>query len=935
MFKKFYTIQPRYSKLKFTSLILFSLLILQAKNIAQQTGSISGKITDKSNNEELIGANVLVTGTTIGASTDIDGKYNIKGLDEGNYTIKISYISYNSVTVENVVVKTGTSTRLDVMLESTTTELEEVIVTAEALKNSETSILKIQKNSVGIVDGFSGELIKKNNSSDGTDILKRMTGVTISDGKYAFVRGVGDRYNNTLLNGANLPSTDPEKKSFSYDIFPANLIESVITAKTFTPDKPADFSGGLVQISTIEFPNKFSSEISFTTGINTKTSFKGFSTYSGGNTDYLGIDDGTRKYPGLISSEKVTRGNYSDQQLNEITSAFPKNWNLNSNKAPVNGGFKISAGDRFDLSAQDVFGYVGSFSYSNSFTTTEKQKNFYDFSGPRYVYKGMNYSSNVMWSGMLNLSYKFGLTNKVSLKNLYNQNADDESVVYKGDYRYADQYREITSLRFVSRSLLSSQLIGEHQFDFFNGLNLDWTFSYSRSDRNEPDARRYVYSRSIEEPSDPLRFQLDQSLATRYYGDLVDNDYNGGINFNIKLFENPELPKLKIGTLYNKKNRVFDARTFGFKNLPGGKFMQEDSVLQLSVQDIFKQENISSTFIGINELTKASDSYNSNQKVVAGYAMFDSNILEKIRLVAGVRFEYSNQVLNSFSQTGEIISVNNMYRDWLPSLNLTYLINQEINLRLAYSNTLARPEFRELAPFSYFDFISSELVQGNPDLKRTIVKNYDLRFEYFPRGGELVAFSLFYKKFNDPIEEVLTASSSNEPIRSYANAVSADNYGIEMEIRKSLGFISESTNNFSFVGNVTLIKSSIKLNEIENSFQKNERPLQGQADYIFNVGLYYDEFDLGLNASLVYNKVGSRIVKVGTNDLGDIIEKPVDLIDFTVSKRLFEKIALKLAVKDLLNQERKFIQQSPGVDRISELNKIGRNISLELSYQIN
>jgi outer membrane receptor protein involved in Fe transport len=934
MFRLFIT-QQSLTKLKLSLTILVALLIIQTEMFSQQTGSIFGKITDKSNNEELIGANVLVLGTAFGSSSDIDGKFNIGGLSEGNYTIKISYISYNSVTVENIFVKAGNSTKVDVSLESTATELQEVLVTAEALRNSETSVLKIQKNSANIVDGFSGDLIKKNNSSDGTDILKRMSGVTISEGKYAFVRGVGDRYNNTLLNGANLPSTDPEKKSFSYDIFPANLIESIITAKTFTPDKPADFSGGLVQISTIEFPNKFTSEVSLSSGFNTQTSFKDFASYSGGKTDYLGIDDGTRDYPDLIGSEKVTRGNYSDQKLEDITSAFSNNWNLNSKKAPVNGGFKITAGDKFDLSAQDIFGYIGSFSYSNSFTTTEKQKNFYDFSGPRYLYKGMNYSSNVMWSGMLNLSYKFGLTNKLSLKNLYNQNADDESIVYKGDYRYADQYREITSLRFVSRSLFSSQLIGEHQFDFVNGLNLDWTFSYSRSDRNEPDARRYVYSRSIEEPNDPVRFQLDQSLATRYYGDLVDNDYNGGINLNFKLFENPNLPKLKVGALYNKKDRVFDARTFGFRNLPGGSFTEEDSVLQLSVQNIFQPENVSSTFIGINEITKASDSYGSNQKVAAGYFMFDTNILEQFRFVAGARFEYSNQVLNSFSQTGETISVNNIYRDWLPSLNLTYLLNLDINVRLAYSNTLARPEFRELAPFSYFDFIQSELVQGNPNLKRTIVKNYDIRFEYFPQGGELIALSVFYKRFNDPIEEILTASSSNEPIRSYANAISADNYGIEMEVRKSLGFISESVNKFSFVGNITLINSTIKINSEANGFQQNERPLQGQADYIFNLGLYYDDFDFGLNSSLVYNKVGSRIAKVGTNDLGNIIEKPIDIIDFSISKNLFESLALKLSVKDLLNQEKNFIQQAPGGDRISESNKTGRNISLELSYQIN
>jgi outer membrane receptor protein involved in Fe transport len=919
------------------SIFIAALFIsLSYSAFGQEAGNISGKIEDKSTNEELIGANVLVLGTSLGASTDIDGNYFIKGLYEGEYSLKISYISYQSVTIEKVKVKAGQNTTLNISLAPSSTELEEVIVTAEALKTSEASVLRIQRNSASIVDGFSAELIKKNNSSDGTDILKRMSGVTISEGKYAFVRGVGDRYNNTTLNGASLPSTDPEKKSFSYDIFPANLVESVITAKTFTPDKPADFSGGLVQISTVEFPQKFTSEISMSSGINTATSLKGFTNYAGGGTDFWGIDDGTRNFPDIIGSEKIVRGNFSDQQLQEITSSFKNNWDINSTKAPINGSFKFTAGDKFDISNSDIFGYIGSFSYSNSSVTAEKQKNFYDFSGPRLLYNGMSYSNNVMWSGMLNLSYKFAQTNKISVKNIYNQNADDEVIVFKGDYRYADQYREITSLRFVSRSLLSSQLIGEHLFSLLNGLNLDWIFSFSRSDRNEPDARRYVYSRSLDDASEPLRFQLDQSLATRYYGDLTDNDYNGGINFNIKPFINPELPKIKFGIFYNKKDRIFDARTFGFRNLPGGSFLREDSVLQRSVQEIFTPENISNTFIGINEITKASDSYSSNQKVAAGYGMFDALFLEKIRVVAGARFEYSNQILNSFSQTGENINVNETYRDWQPSVNLTYLLMSDINLRFAYSRTLARPEFRELAPFSYFDFIANELVQGNPDLKRTLVDNYDLRFEFYPRGGELVALSLFYKKFNNPIEETLTASSSNEPIRSFANAVKADNYGLELELRKSLDFLGDFVDHFSVVGNLTLINSTINLTSTAaNSFQISNRPLQGQADYIFNIGLYYDNFILGLNSALVYNKVGSRIAKVGTNNLGNIVEKPVDLIDFSISKNIFENFALKFTVKDLLNQDRKLIQQSPGGDKINELSKTGRNMALEFSYQIN
>lgn len=912
--------------------VIFISFAFSSAIIAQSTGSISGKVTDKSTNEVLIGANVMVLGTTTGASTDIDGNYVIKGLEAGNYTIKVSYISYQNLVVENVNVYNGKTTTLNLSLQSSSTELDEVVITAEALKNTEANVLKIQKNSANIVDGLSSELIKKNNSNDGTDVLKRMTGITISDGKYAFVRGVGDRYNNTLLNGASLPSTDPEKKSFSYDIFPASLIENVITSKTFTPDKPADFSGGLVQIKTIEFPNRFTLDVSTSSSYNTNTTSKSFNSYSGGSKDFLGYDDGTRGLPSIIGSTRVVRGNYSDDELNTFALSFKNNWGLVKSKAPLNGNFKITVGDKYEI-GEDLLGYVASFNYSNSFESYDRTKAFYDVSGSRYNYNGFSSSSNVMLGALLNFTYKFSNNNKISFKNIYNQNADDETTVYKGDYRYADQYREITSFRFVSRSLSSHQLVGEHFFELLNGLNWDWGLSYSRSDRNEPDARRYVYSRNLDEPTEPLKFLLDQSLATRFYGKLNDNDYNVTSNFTIKLFENPDLPKVSFGALFNKKQRNFDARIFGFKNGARGNFALEDSVLGLPVEDIFKPENINTTFINVVEITKPSDSYNADQKVAAGYLMFDATAFEKLRIVAGARFEYSNQNLSSLSLTGEAIDVKDYYRDWLPSINLTYLYDKDINIRFAYSTTLARPEFREIAPFTYFDFLDNELVQGNQNLKRTLVNNYDLRFELFPGAGELLALSFFYKKFINPIELVLIASSSNEPIRSFENAESANNYGTELELRKNLNFIWDELNNLSFVGNLSLIKSKITLSD-DKGFEQNNRPLQGQADYIFNVGLYYDNLELGLNSSLVYNKVGDRIAKVGTSELGDIIEKPVDLIDFSISKKLFDNFTLKATAKDLLDQQRLFIQQTQLGDRNYEVKTSGRTFSLSLSYQL-
>ena len=922
-----------FMKIIYTASILI-ITSIASLTLAQESGTILGKVTDTATNEELIGANIFLEGTTIGAASDIEGNYYIKNVPAGEYTLIASMIGYSKLTVTKLEIKPGDSKQLDLSLTSEALQTEEVVVTAEALKNTEVSVLKIQKNSANIVDGVSSELISKNNSSDGTDVLKRMTGVTISDGKYAYVRGVGDRYNNTLLNGASLPSTDPEKKSFSYDIIPAGMIENVITAKTFTPDKPGDFTGGLVQINTVEFPNNFTLTLNATSGFNSNSTFKSFDTYSGGKTDFLGIDDGTRDIPGTIGDKRVVRGNYTNAELQNIGLSFKNNWDTKGTKAPINGSLKLTIGDKYDL-GNDLFGYIASLDYSNNTSISNRQKNFYDFAGARYLYSGVSNTNGVMLSGMLNLSYKFSGSNKISFKNVLNQNSDDETTIYKGEYRYADQYRDITSLRFVSRTLQSHQLVGEHFIGLMNGLTWDWGASYSRSLRNEPDARRYVYSRGLDAPNDPLRFQLDQSLTTRFYSDLEDNDYNFTTNFGIKPFVNPQLPKFSFGVLYNKKDRTFDARVFGFRNNPGGNFAEKDSILQLSVDRIFQPENINSTFISVNEITKPSDSYSSFQKVAAGYLMFDSNILTSFRLVAGARFEYSEQNMNSYTITNEAVNVHDFYRDWLPSVNLTYLLNEDINIRFAYSRTLARPEFREKAPFSYFDFLANELVQGNPNLRRALITNYDLRFELFPGAGELVALSFFYKKFVNPIELILIASSSNEPIRSFENAQSANNLGVELELRKNLAFIGSTFNNFSLVTNIAFIHSRIQLEQSgSSSFQETDRPLQGQAPYIFNIGLYYDNYDLGLNATVTYNRVGERISKVGYNDLGDIVEQPADLIDMSLSKRFFEKFTLKLSAMDILNQNKDFIQRTLEGDKIAESFNNGRTIKVGINYQL-
>ena len=930
-----YTMCPIFKRL-FTSqpivLAICCMLAFSSAVVAQNSGVICGKIIDITNNEPMIGANVLIVGTMLGAVSDLDGKYVVKNVPAGTCSLRFSYISYQAAVVNEVVVASGKEVRINIALAPATIQLKEVTVTAEALKTSERAIINAQKNANSIMDGISAELISKNASSDGTDVLKRMTGVTISEGKYAYIRGVGDRYNNTLLNGSSLPSTDPGKKSFSFDLFPANLIENLMTSKTATPDKPADFSGGLMEINTIEFPARRVFEVSSGVGYNSQSNLHDFTTYNGGNRDWLAVDDGARALPSAVPSDRVSRGNYNQNELLSIGQAFKNNWQTVNAHAPLNRNFKLSLGNSYGF-AQNLFGYIASLNYANSDEIKNLEKNNYTFEGPRYQYQGHNYANSISLGGMLNMSLKLGQNHKFSLKNIYNRNADNETTFYEGAYFYNPDYRRVTSLRYISRSLYSTQLVGEHHFPSLKRMGVAWNINYGSSTRNEPDARRYVYVRDLEQPEQNFRLLLDQSVTTRFFGDLQDHTRGGKIDFSFKPFNNPAGPNLKTGFLYDYKDRNFNARTFGFRNLPGGNYMAEDQLMSSPIESIFRAENFTNTFIEVLEITKPSDSYSSDQSMLASYLMTQFDLLSHVKVIAGVRFEKSTQTLNSYSLLSEPIRVKPTYNDWLPSLNVAYASSGKMNVRAAITKTLARPEFREMAPFSYFDFLANELVQGNPELKRCLITNTDLRLEFYPAPLELMAVNGFYKKFQDPIEQILIAASGFEPIRSYKNADQAENYGVEFEIKKKLGFLSDKLRNFSFIGNLSLIHSDIKVAK-SAGFQASSRPLQGQADYISNFGLYFEDFNSRLSASLIYNKVGESIARVGFANLGDIIELPRDQVDFNMTTKLMKHFTFKISVKDLLDQDQKFMQRTLDGDKTAELWKSGRTISTGLAYQL-
>jgi outer membrane receptor protein involved in Fe transport len=912
------------------------MIFASAITLAQSKGVLAGKVGDKSTNEDLIGANILVVGTTTGTSTDIDGTYSIRSLLPGKYKIRVSYTSYQAAVIDNITIEAGKTTVINIQLEQSTTELSEVIVSAEALKSSEASILNIQKNSSNIVDGVSAELIKKNNSSDGTDVLKRMTGVTISDGKYAFIRGVSDRYNATMLNGANLPSTDPEKKSVSYDLFPSSLIENIITSKSFTPDKPANFSGGLVQINTIEFPNKFMFELSTGSSYNTTTTGKSSLSYAGGNYDFLGIDDGTRDLPSIISKAAVN-SSLGSQTVQEIGRSFKNNWATTSNKMPFNSNFKSTIGDSYSL-GENTLGFIGSLTYANTNELRIYDRNYYNYDGIWYDYKGTDYRNNVLWGALFNVSYKFSANNKISFKNVYNKNTDNNVITTKGDHYYVPEYREATSLQFLERSLYSGQLVGEHVLGLLNNSIFNWNINYADSRRKEPDTRKYWYSKELDSPDSDLRFSMNQATATRFYADLKDKTYGFSGDLLIKLFDDPKLPNFKIGYLQDTKDRDYSPRTFGFDfNQRKTSIALRDSVFSLPVQDIFQAENINPNFIYVIEVSNPSDSYNATEKVKSTYFMFNSTLFEELKLTGGFRYEYSNVSLSYANPQNylETLTVDRSYNDVLPSINLTYALNDIVNIRSAYGRTIARPELREMAVSGYYDFLTDDYVFGNPDLVRTLIDNYDLRFEYFPNFTEMFAVNFFYKYFDKPIEVIGVNTSSKS--RSWKNADNAKSYGVEFEVRKNLGFISNDLKFFSFVGNLSLIKSEVDLGKATTGQAELEqkRALQGQADYVSNVGLYYDNYESGFTINLVYNKVGEKIVEVGVDESGDIISKPRDQIDFNLSKKLFDLFTLKFAVKDLLAQDEVTVQKTRFGDKTADSIKRGRIVSLGISYQLN
>jgi len=938
------------SQLQLKQAIITLLFVIIGTAAFAQTGRISGTVTDKKTGETLIGVTVKLKGSTKGMATDVDGKYSISGLSNGKYVVSFQYIGYTGKEISDVEVTGGKNTILNLILdESNSQNLNEVVIKGSFKKESVNALYAAQKNRSVISDGISSDMIRRSPDRSTGDVLKRVSGTTIQDNKFVIVRGLSDRYNNATLDNSSLPSTEPNRKAFSFDIVPAGLIDNIVVSKTATPDLAADFAGGSIKIITKDIPDNNFFEVSIGGGYNSQSTFKDFYYGPRYTQNYFGFDGGERQlpvsknFPKNTNATNALRGN-SAAQIAAINK-LPKVWKIGEHNAPLSQNHQLSFGKVKEFKNGGKLGAIVSLSYRNSETTRpEVQRQYYTYD---YNDRVNTFSTNI--GGMANFAYVKG-KNKVSFKNLYNRILEDKFTYRTGTDVGRSSDLQYYAFDMVQKGIFKTSLDGDHQLTEKNKLN--WNLSYANITNNQPDQRKIGYLRNVGLRDDPTAPFLAANTAltkenNRFFSDLNESLYGGAVNDQQTVSLWGKNATLKGGLGANYRKRDFAARLLGITLINAN---QEIQALPLS--QLYSTSLINSGVYELSEITGNTDTYDANSLTSFAYAMLDQSITDKLRAVYGVRAEKFNLNLNSRAVTGEAIKVKQDYLDILPSVNLTYALTEKSNLRASYYRTLARPEFRELAPFDYYDYELLGNVAGNTNLKRTLIDNADIRYEIYPAAGQIMSVSGFYKHFNNAIEPSIYDQNST-PAFSYFNTPSAVNYGVELELRHSLGFINEESalKNMVFYVNGTLVKSKVT-NPTDQPYLVKDRPMVGQSPYSINAGLQYNALDNNLNFSLLYNRIGRRIANAGGQRFGDVYEAPRNVIDFQTSYSFYKKKAqIKFNVNDVLNNKAVFYfdynqdkKYSPNnvitnpttgavtKDEILSMFKTGTNMSLSVSY---
>lgn len=885
-------------------------------------GRLVGRIVDASSGEGLAGVGVQIVGTTIGAQSGLDGRYSISGVPAGTVSIQARRIGFSPKTVTDVVIPGGGVVELDVALGAAAVTLTATIVTASAERGTVNEALDAQRTAVSVVNAVTREQIARSPDSDAAQAVQRVSGVTVQDGKYVFVRGLGERYTTTSLNGARIPSPEPERKVVPLDLFPSALIQSVTTSKSFTPDQPADFSGAQVNIQTREFPARTQTQFSTSFGYNDAATGRQIVSPVRLGRDWLGFAGGARQIPAPIAAAGSFEPEPSQAEVNAMVGSFRNAWTPQLQNGSPNRSVGVSTGGNSVLLGVRT-GYIGSLSYSYNQEVRENEIRAYaeptDGTTEIDRFEGSTGRASVLWGGLLNASLMFGGNTRLSFNNTYSHSADSEARRETGFDNNLGTNLIIDRLRFVERTVRSNQIAASRQFGTGGRLNV--AFTASAVARDEPDRSEFVRG----DPGGgqaPFWLEHPQS-AVRTYGSLTESNYNTSADYSLQFGAPDRQHELKIGGLYRFTERQTINRVYSIQ----GRSLSLDN-RRLSAEEIFdgRFASASDSYFRIAPLSQGG-SYRAEDELGSGYAMFDWALTGRLHVIGGARVERSDVVVRANPTVGSPVRANPSYVDVLPSLVMNFRATDRHVLRLSASQTLSRPEYREQAEVGYRDVIGGENIIGNSALRRTLIQNADMRWEFYPASGEVLSIGFFGKRFDDPIERIYLATSGTR-VTTFVNADRATNFGVELELRAGLDRVAGFLAPFTAFSNVTVMRSNVELGAKAES-AREDRAMVGQAPYVVNMGLTFAPASSPISATVLFNRVGRRVYSTSVLPLPLTYEEARSGLDVSLRTPIFGGIAAKIDAKNLLDSQ--YLLRQGTVTR--ESHRAGRVYSLGLSWQ--
>ncbi|HRQ85975.1 MAG TPA: TonB-dependent receptor [Flavobacteriales bacterium] len=906
-----------------------------------QKGTITGVVTalEQGKQELQPFTSVMIKGTDMRATTDMDGRFSLVA-SPGTYVLVASLVGHANIERE-VTLDLASRVHVELVFEEGGLQMEAVHVVRERRVVTEIAVMQAVRNSEQLANGVGREQITKGQDRTASEVVKRVPGITVQDDRFVVVRGLADRYNTVLLNGVAAPSLEPDRKAFSFDLLPSSALDRIMVYKSGAPELPGEFAGGIIELSTMAVPARNEVKVAYGMGIRSGTTFHEMQTDQTGKTDFLGFDDGSRSLPADFPAHLNTVTDPG--QLAALGRELPNTWRPTSHKAGPDQRFSLLIARRFGKeNAKASFGNVTAIDLSNTsagYTAQNYNYNAFDaatgLNDTIYRYSDQENVRTARLGVMHNWSALIGTGTKLEFRNLFNQVGQNQTTVRTGQNMEAGFDERDFAFRYTQRTLYSGQLQGRHDL-MEDRTHLDWTLSYGLALGKEPDYRRIRTVRTIGESDAPFQVVIAPTASTldagRFYSDLNERTMTGKLGLARDL-GNPDDGKLsavvRMGGLAERKDRNFSARWMSFRKANSAQF--DPALGSLPPTSIFNAANINGTDgFKLEEGTNPSDRYTAANTLIAGYAGTTVKWAKLFVLSGGVRVEHNRQELDGATYGGANVRVDQPLTHVLPSVNASWNITEKSLVRVAWSNSVNRPEFRELAPFSFYDFSTNNVLYGNPALTTATITNLDARWEVYPGLGEVFNVGVFRKDFTNPIEMFFVPGAGSGGTRNFTfrNAQGATSMGAEVELRRSLA--SFTGNKFlqriGVLFNGTVINSTVTLGA-QAVGQEQNRPMMGQSPYVLNAGLFYADTAAKFQMNVVFNTFGKRLYAVGSTGTPDIYEMPSQGLDITLGKDFGKHFALKAGLQNLLDPLFLLKQDSDGNGHI------GNNDALISSFR--